>query len=159
MPKSRKRKSTANAAARRSLNRRRAHAAVRRMVDMAEQRVMRMAKAAGATYCPHRISEGGHPCMGRLKTHKRGGKVAEGEVRCSRCGRDYNVVDLPKPTEDTTPEVCTTCVGAGVLEYRNKEGVVYQEACPDCGPRFPISEEIVLDVAGTEPESISPHQN
>jgi hypothetical protein len=69
------------------------------MVDMAEQRVLRMAREADKVFCD---------CGGRLQPVKRGGAVVEGVARCRRCGRDALIsrsrVPAPAPEVPEAPE-------------------------------------------------------
>lgn len=86
----------------------RANASVRRMVEIAEQRVMHKARVEGRMFCAFQLPSSSwldkagvehivQPavCNGRMKPIKRGGAIVEGIVRCSRCWRDSIVVPEP----------------------------------------------------------------
>jgi hypothetical protein len=135
VPASRKRRSTANAAARRQLARRRAHASIRRMVDAAEAHAIRRAREAGHHFCG---------CGGRLKPVKHMQRVIANLLRCNRCGRDTMVLPAPPADAAATPTRPETTEDPGIPSP--------EIPVPD-SPSLVETGEVGTDVA------ISPHQN
>lgn len=101
---------------RRQLRRNREHASMRRMVEIAEQRVLHKAREEGRMYCAYQLPSSSwfdkagvehvvQPavCNGRMKPIKKGGAIVEGVVRCARCGRDAIVVAASVPVIPDPP--------------------------------------------------------
>lgn len=153
MPVSRKRRSTAKSQCRRELHRRRSNATIRRMVDLAEQRVDQRAREAGRKYCI--------VCPGaRMRPFKVNSRVVENLVECKRCGRREEVAYLvanrlitaefekmvnaineatAAQTPEPEPAICGSCAGVGRIEYL-QDGVIRWEYCIDCGSGAEVPE-------------------